>query len=271
MPKCFFFTPQNWQELLEVCFCRLIYTNATENRSDAADPTGAEINTASIWRRSWRRFIWTVTQPSLGKWVTGLYVTQTGVSPRRVMGPVRHEVPTERLGFVSQWGGLSRAPEFGPWLAAATQGAVCEEPRGSHSHDHMSSTRQWCSALGLTLLTFTLARLLSSWIYIKQCIWPKDDCLAIQKFQTLSKFYRIFNYHHGKFVGKSFLMFQTVWRHQTKKNANDYFLFIVKKKEDEILVFGLRCVARSIILQRHPVWTSREQRKCRGEHVKSKV
>lgn len=28
----------------------------------------------------------TVTHPSVGKWVTGLYVTQTGVSPRRVMG-----------------------------------------------------------------------------------------------------------------------------------------------------------------------------------------
>lgn len=144
--------------------------------------------------------------------------------------------------------------------------------RGVHTVTITSSTRQWCSALGLTSPTFTLSRLLSSWIYIKQCIWPKDDWLAIQKFQTLSKFYRIFNYHHGKFVGKSFLMFQTVWRHQTKKNANDYFLFIAKKKKKmKFLFFALRWVARAIILQRHPVWTSREQCKCRGEHVKSKV
>lgn len=31
----------------------------------------------------------------------------------------------------------------------------------------------------------------------------------------------------------------TVWRHQTKKNANDYFLFIVKKKKMKFLFFAL--------------------------------
>lgn len=54
---------------------------------------GLQVNTANsgtgVWRWSWCCFIhknMTVTLPSVSKWVTGLYMTQTWVSPCRVMG-----------------------------------------------------------------------------------------------------------------------------------------------------------------------------------------
>lgn len=70
-------------------------------------------------------------------------------------GPVRHEVPTERLWFDFQLGGLSWAPELSPWLALLTQGTVCMGPQGSHSH--MLSAGRCYSMLGLTPLPLSFS------------------------------------------------------------------------------------------------------------------
>lgn len=150
------------------------------------------MKTACILRRRWRCFIWTVTQPSLGKWVTGLYVTQTGVSPRRVMGPVRHEVPSE----ASDWSGsevawaqpLSLAPG---WLQPHK--AQCVRNRGVHTVAITSSTRQWCSALGLTLLTLTWAHLLSGWVCKNNTF--QLSMAGLNRLQSLPSL----NYYLGKF------------------------------------------------------------------------
>lgn len=101
----------------------------------------------------------TVTLTSDGKWVTGLYVTHTRVSPCRVMGQsgMRCQLSASDLTASEVAGAGALRSSSKPTLL--TQDAACEEPWGSRSH--MSSAPRRSCPLALTanlhcLLSFLL-------------------------------------------------------------------------------------------------------------------
>lgn len=116
------------------------------------------------------------------------------------------------LGFVSQWGGLSPAPEFGPWLAAVTQGAVCEEPQGSHSRHHIFKATvmqcAWIDIANLDSISYRAAEYVENNTFeLKMAGFKQPQILTI-------------------IMGSLFVCLVLVWQHQIKKNQNHTFFFV---------------------------------------------
>lgn len=137
------------------------------HHENSPDVMRLEVNIANsgtaVWRWSWCCFIrtWLSYSHHLVSGSQDCTWPRHGSRPSGSWGPVRHEVPTERLWFDSQLGGLSWAPELSPWLTLLTQGTVCKEPQGSHSHSHMSSAGHYHGMLGWTPLPLSLSPSLS--------------------------------------------------------------------------------------------------------------
>lgn len=125
----------------------LFVVNLVNYNNHNKDPNSSDLMSQGEGGRclAWKM---TVTLTSDGKWVTGLYMTHTRVSPCRVMGQsgMRCQLSASDLtaSEVARAGPLRSSPQ--PTLL--TQDAACEEPRGSRSH--MSSAGRRSCPLGLT-------------------------------------------------------------------------------------------------------------------------